>query len=87
MQKEFFSDGIASIHWTGSLIRIDFATVQPQLKTQDGQPAAEVTTRMIMPIEGFLKALELQQNIVKQLEKKGVIKLQQPEQEAPSQDN
>ena len=73
MQREFFADGVNSIHWTGNLIRIDFATVQPQIKAQDGQPAIESNSRIIMPVDGFLKAFELQQNIIKQLVDAGVI--------------
>lgn len=79
MQKEIFADGISAIHLTGNLLRIDFATVQPQLKApQDNQPAIETNVRLILPIDGFLKGFELQQNIVKQLVDAGVISLNPP---------
>ena len=78
MNQEFFADGISSIHITGNLVRIDFASVQPQTKNKSGQPIIEVNRRLIMPIEGFLKAIELQEGVVKQLVETGVLKVSEP---------
>ena len=73
MNQEFFADGISAIHVTGNLVRIDLMTVQPQLKSDNGQPVIEVNKRIVMPLEGFLQSLVTQENIVKQLIEAGVL--------------
>ena len=73
MQQEIFADGISSIHITGNLVRIDLMTVQPHLKSDNGQPVAEINKRIIMPLEGFVQSLPLQENIVKQLIEAGIL--------------
>ena len=82
MNREIFADGISAVHVTGNLVRIDLMTVQPQLKSKDGQPVVEVNQRIIMPLEGFVQSLGVQDNIVKQLIEAGVLK----KDEQPSDD-
>lgn len=79
MNQEIFADGISAVHVTGSLVRIDLMTVQPHLKSDNGQPVVEVDKRLIMPLEGFVQSLAVQQNIVKQLIEAGVLKQNPPE--------
>ncbi|MBP2649469.1 MAG: hypothetical protein H6Q74_294 [Firmicutes bacterium] len=74
MNKEIFADGISAIHVTGNLVRIDLMSLQPQLKNDNSQPVVEVNKRIVMPLEGFVKAFDVQQNIVNQLMKAGVLK-------------
>jgi len=74
MNLEIFVDGISSIHVTGNLVRIDFMTQQPHLKSENGQPVFDVSKRIIMPLEGFVQSLAIQENIVKQLVAAGVLK-------------
>ena len=82
MNREIFADAISAVHVTGNLVRLDLMTVQPQLKSKDGQPVVEVNQRIIMPLEGFVQSLGLQDNIVKQLIEAGVLK----KDEQPSDD-
>ncbi|WP_094604116.1 hypothetical protein SPSIL_045640 [Sporomusa silvacetica DSM 10669] len=86
MNQEIFADGISAVHVTGNLVRIDLMTLQPHLKSDNGQPVVDVSKRIIMPLEGFVQALATQENIVNQLIKAGVLKqsqekISQPEQE------
>jgi len=74
MNTEIFADGISGIHVTGNLVRIDLMTVQPHLKSENGQPVIEVNKRIIMPLEGFIQSLVTQENIVNQLIESGVLK-------------
>ena len=74
MNKEFFIDGISAIHVTGNLVRIDGISLQPQLASPNGQPVVEISQRIIMPIEGFIEAIGLQQKIVRQLIEAGIVK-------------
>jgi hypothetical protein len=74
MNQEIFADGVSAVHVTGNLVRIDLMTVQPHLKSDNGQPVVEVNKRIIMPLEGFVQALAVQDNIVRQLIESGVLK-------------
>lgn len=73
MNQEIFADGISAVHVTGNLVRIDLMTMQPQLKSDNGQPVVDISKRIIMPLEGFVQSLATQENIVKQLIEAGVL--------------
>ena len=73
MHQEIFADGISAVHVTGNLVRIDLMTLQPQLKSDNGQPVIEVNKRIIMPLEGFIQSLATQEDIVKKLIEAGVL--------------
>jgi len=74
MNQEIFADGISAVHVTGNLVRMDLMTVQPHLQSDNGQPVVEMNSRIIMPLEGFVQSLSVQDNIVKQLMDAGVLK-------------
>lgn len=78
MNQEIFADGISAIHITGQLVRIDLMTLQPHLKSDNGQPVVEISTRLVMPLEGFVQSLAVQDNIVRQLVEAGVLKREAP---------
>jgi hypothetical protein len=78
MNQEIFVDGISAIHITGQLVRIDLMTLQPHLKSDNGQPVVDVSRRLIMPLEGFVQSLAVQDNIIKQLVAAGVLKQNEP---------
>lgn len=73
MNKEIFADGISAVHITGNLVRIDLMTVQPHLQSDNDQPVVEINNRIIMPLEGFVQSLTVQDNIIKQLIAAGVL--------------
>ena len=73
MKQEIFADGISAVHVTGNMVRIDLMTMQPHLKSDNGQPVVEVNKRLIMPLDGFVQSLATQQDIVKQLVAAGVL--------------
>lgn len=81
-QQEIFTDGISNIHLTGNLVRFDLISLQPQLKADNGQPVFQFSHRMIMPLEAFIQAFGLQENLVNQLIQAGVLKRNQPESNA-----
>jgi hypothetical protein len=74
MNQEIFADGVSAVHVTGNLVRLDLLTVQPHLKSENGQPVVEINKRLIMPLEGFIQALAIQQDIAQQLISAGVLK-------------
>jgi len=74
MNQEVFADSISAVHVTGNLVRIDLLTMQPHLKSDNGQPVVEINKRLIMPLEGFIQSLAIQQDIVQKLINAGVVK-------------
>jgi hypothetical protein len=78
LNQEVFADGISAVHVTGGLVRIDLMTVQPHLKSDNGQPVIEINKRVVMPLEGFVQSLTVQENIIKQLVDAGVLKKNPP---------
>lgn len=73
MNREIFADGVSAVHITGQLVRIDLMTIQPHLKSDNSQPVVEVNQRLILPLDGFLQALSMQNNFVNQLIATGVL--------------
>lgn len=73
MNQEIFADAISAVHVTGNLVRIDLMVIQPHLKSDNGQPVADINRRIIMPLEGFIQSLAVQDNIVKQLAAAGIL--------------
>jgi len=49
--------------------------LQPQLKSENGQPVFTNSQRIVMPLEGFLQGVNLQQNVVQQLIQAGVLQM------------
>ena len=73
MNQEIFTDAISAVHVTGNLVRIDLMTVQPHMKSDNGQPVVEINKRLIMPLDGFIQSFSVQENIIKQLIEAGVL--------------
>jgi len=76
MQQEIFADAVGGVHVTGNVVRIDLVTLQPHLKSDNGQPVVEISKRIIMPLEGFIQSLKVQEDIVKKLIDAGVLRKQ-----------
>lgn len=73
MNQEMFADILSAVHVTGNMVRIDLMTLQPHLKSENGQPVFDISKRIIMPLEGFIQSFAIQENIVKQLIDAGVL--------------
>ena len=74
MNREIFADAISAVHVTGNLVRLDLMTVQPHLQRENGQPVVEVNQRLIMPLDGFVQSLAVQEDLLKKLLEAGVLK-------------
>ena len=74
MNQEIYADAVSAVHVTGQLVRIDLMTVQPHLKSDNGQPVVDVSRRIIMPLAGFVQSLAVQEDIVNKLVAAGVLK-------------
>ena len=80
MITELYADSASAIHVTGNMIRIDLMSLQPHLKGESGEPVFELSGRLILPLDGFIQAFQLQENIIKQLMNNGILVRQTDEQ-------
>jgi hypothetical protein len=79
MNQEIFADGISAVHVTGNIVRIDLFAMQPHLQSKDGKPVFDISRRVIMPLEGYVKSLAVQEQVLQQLIASGKVqKMEQP---------
>jgi hypothetical protein len=70
-----FADTLLNVSITGSLVRLDLGTMIPA-KNAEGKSglSATSTLQIVMPIEGFVRAFGMQEQIIKKLVADGVLK-------------
>lgn len=81
--KEIFIDAVEKIHFLGGMVRIDFATFQPNAENPD-QPSLETKERVIMTPEGFLRTYNSIQQLAEQLLKQGVLRKNENSSQTPA---
>lgn len=76
-----YFDTLVNVSITGPLIRLDFGLAQ-QSKTEDGKGAVRLSQieQVVLPLDGFVRAFGLQQQVIEQLIKSGVLKPRDVEQ-------
>ena len=73
MADEIFADTITGIAITGSVVRIDFASLAAA-EDASKQPKPVFRQRVIMPVEGFVQSFATMARVMQQLEQKGVVR-------------
>ena len=73
MGEDIFVDQLVDLAVTGSLVRLDFANLSPAPQKDGEQPALQLSRRLIMPIDSFLKAHEAMARMVGLMLEKGTI--------------
>jgi hypothetical protein len=71
--QDYFADMIGNIAITGNLVRIDYMRLQGA-DQEKKQLKYELSHRLVMPIEGFLRSLEMMDKIRQKLIDDGVLK-------------
>ena len=89
--REFFADGIGEITLSGGMVRMDLVTLVGTQNDPDNKPRLELSKRIVMPPDGFLRSFSAMENLVKQLIEAGLVKPRDGEQplavEKPVGDN
>lgn len=70
--KEYFFDGMESIHIINGTVRMDFFTLQPP-KENSGNPVPEVKARFTVPLQSFLNIHSSMQRLVDKLIEDGIV--------------
>ena len=78
--RESYADGIGEITLSGGMVRIDLVTLQGSQKDSQSKPKLEISQRIIMPPDGFLRSFSAMENLVKQLIDAGLVKPRDGEQ-------
>lgn len=70
---DLFADRIGNVTITGGLVRIEFLRMKPPSQTNH-QVAFDVSGQMVMPIDGFLRSIEVMTRLRQRLIDEGVLK-------------
>ena len=80
--RESYADGIGEITLSGGMVRMDLVTLQGSQNDPENKPQLEVSQRIIMPPDGFLRSFSAMENLVKQLIDAGIVKPRDGQQSA-----
>ena len=73
MSNQVFADEVGDIVVSGTIVRFDLMIRSATEKEPDGKPKLVLQQRVIMPIDSFLRAVNLMHGSVQDMLKKGVI--------------
>lgn len=64
-----FADRLVGLTVQNGLVRLDLAVNAGQVKDKEGKTGQrmEVTSQLVMPVEAFANAVNMQQNVLKQI--------------------
>ncbi|MBF0310249.1 MAG: hypothetical protein HQL56_12050 [Magnetococcales bacterium] len=74
---ETFCDTFGNVLVTGNIVRIELASLDPT-SSDPKNPKLETRQRLIMPLDGFLRAYGMAQQVVNKMVADGVIKQNPP---------
>ena len=80
--NETFVDGVGNLAVQGALTRIEL-TQLAKLPASGEQPSYQVSQRLVMGVETMLRLHQALDEVVKQLEEKGVVKKSKDKASAP----
>lgn len=79
-----FADRVSNVSVTGSLVRIELATLASLPKASGESAKFAATHELVMPLEGFVNSLKIQDAVIKKLIADGVLKVDLPTQQKAS---
>ena len=62
-----YADRIINLSVQNGLVRIDLGTVDTYLEGEERKQRAEVTQRVVMPLDGFVRSFAMQQRMLDQM--------------------
>jgi hypothetical protein len=77
--QDYFADMVGNVAITGNLVRIDYMRLAGA-DAEKKQLKFEPSHRLVMPVEGFLRSLDMMEKIKQKLIEDGVLK---PAEKAP----
>ncbi|MGE0720030.1 MAG: hypothetical protein AB7P02_31590 [Alphaproteobacteria bacterium] len=71
--EQIYSDGVEEVSITSGVIRIDLYQYVLGTRDKDGRPPKEVSHRLLLSPEAFVQTYSALEQVVKQLEEKGLV--------------
>lgn len=72
-QNQQFVDGVFNVGIQDGAVRVDFFTFSPTQRDSEGKPARQFSERLIMSPQGFLQTYSALDQLVRQLEERGLV--------------
>lgn len=78
MKQVLFADSIFNVTVAGNLVRIDLGVAELGAANAEGKQEVRLvkSQQIVMPLDGFVRAVGIQEQIARQLIKDGAVKLQ-----------
>lgn len=78
MNQVLFADSIFNVTVTGNVVRIELGVAELGAANADGKQEVRLvqSQQIAMPLEGFVRAVGIQEQVVRRLINDGVIKMQ-----------
>ena len=78
MKQVLFADSIFNITVAGNLVRIDLGVAELGAANAEGKQETRLvqSQQIVMPLDGFARAVGIQEQVVRRLISDGVIKMQ-----------
>lgn len=78
MHAELYTDGIAEITVSGSIVRVDLVSLSPTERDANNAPERVFSQRLIFSVESFANSVDVMQKALQGLVDAGAIRRQQP---------
>jgi hypothetical protein len=72
-QNQLFVDGVFNVAIQDGAVRVDFFQLSPTQRDAEGKPQRQFAHRLIMSPQGFLQTYSAMDQLVKQLEERGLV--------------
>jgi hypothetical protein len=81
MAETIYADQVTNISIQNGIVRLELAVVDELPKTQNEQIKMRVSHHLVLPLNAFVKAFEIEQTMMNKLVQDGVLK---PTEKAPT---
>jgi len=74
MAETIYADQVTNISIQGGIVRFELAVVDELPKTQNDPIRMRVSHHLVLPLDAFVKAFEIEQTIMNKLVQDGILK-------------
>ena len=73
MEPELYADTIGEVSLHGGVVRIDLVALQPGADANAEKPDMSFRKRLVMPVDGFVRAFSAMERLMAQMEERGMV--------------
>jgi hypothetical protein len=71
--NQLYTDGVEEVSITSGIVRVDLFQYVAGAKGKDGRPPREIAQRLLLSPEAFIQTYTALEQVVKQLQEKGLV--------------